>query len=251
MATATLEQAVADVEIKAAFPNFLGSNGEFFKKNGDAKVDGTGLQLTRAVGGLYGTAFYRDLITLPANRSFSAYFTFRITEPGCSSGGGADGLTFVLQTDGNAVGSGGGGIGYAGILPSVTVEFDTFKNADFGDVDGNHIGVSIDGDPESKSKVAAPFSLIDGTLYHAWVDYDGRQDTLQVRLSATDARPSAPTLSYKIDLESIIAPDVFVGFTAGTGSCWERHEISSFYFHNDEVIGGIDPSGDTYVSAAD
>lgn len=247
---AASESAVAEVEISAAVPHFLGGNGDLFKKNGDAKIDGTGLQLTRSSGTLYGTAFYKDLITLSPHRSFSAYFTFRITDPNCAQGGGADGLTFIVQTDSDSVGSMGGGIGYAGILPSVAVEFDTFKNTEFGDEDGNHIGISVDGDPESKAKVAAPFPLSNGALYHAWVDYDGKQNTMQVRLSATDARPSTPTLSYKVDLESIMGQEVFVGFTAATGSCWERHEISSFYFHNDELIGGIDPSLDSFVSSA-
>jgi hypothetical protein len=222
---AASESAVAEVEISAAVPHFLGANGDLFKKNGDAKIDGTGLQLTRSSGTLYGTAFYKDLITLSPHRSF-------------------------VQTDSDSVGSMGGGIGYAGILPSVAVEFDTFKNTEFGDEDGNHIGISVDGDPESKAKVAAPFPLSNGALYHAWVDYDGKQNTMQVRLSATDARPSTPTLSYKVDLESIMGQEVFVGFTAATGSCWERHEISSFYFHNDELIGGIDPSLDSFVSIA-
>ena len=38
---------------------------------------------------------------------------------------GADGIAFVIQPISNDEGSLGGGIGYAGISPSIAIEFDT------------------------------------------------------------------------------------------------------------------------------
>ena len=242
--------AVAETAITAALPNFSGSNGALLQKNGDTAISGGSLRLTRSQGTIYGTAFLKDLVTLPTNRSFSAYFTFRITEPKCGLGGGADGLTFIVQTDSSSVGSMGGGIGYAGILPSVAVEFDTFKNNEFKDPNSNHIGISLNGDPESVATVNAPFPLIDGNVYHAWVDYDGRNNVLQVRLGDTDSRPSEATISHKVELESIFGDRVYAGFTAATGTCSEQHEILSFYFNNDELVGGIDTSLDSFVSSS-
>ena len=43
---------------------------------------------------------------------------------GSADGGGADGIVFVL-TPTPALGFPGGGIGYAGITPSIAIEFDT------------------------------------------------------------------------------------------------------------------------------
>lgn len=242
--------AFAETTITAALPDFSGTNGAMLQKNGDTAVTGNSLRLTRSQGTTYGTAFLKDLVTLPTNRSFSAYFTFKITEPKCGLGGGADGLTFIVQTDSSSVGSMGGGIGYAGILPSVAVEFDTFKNNEFKDPNGNHIGISLNGDPESVATVNAPFPLIDGNVYHAWVDYDGRNNVLQARLNNTDSRPTEATISHKVELESVFGDRVYVGFTAATGTCSEQHEILSFYFNNDELVGGIDTSLDSFVSAS-
>ena len=242
--------ALAEIEITAAFKDFAGENSDMFQKNGDASVQGESLRLTRPVGTLYGTAFYKNLISLPSDRSFSSYFTFTLTKPGCGTGGGADGLTFIVQTDSSSVGSMGGGLGYAGILPSIAVEFDTFKNTEYSDPSANHIGISLDGNPESVATVEAPFSLIDGRMYHAWVEYDGTKGVLEVRFSDTDSRPSRPILSHKVDLKTVIGSEVFVGFTAATGSCHEQHDVNSFYFHADQVGGGIDTSLDQYLTAA-
>ena len=65
------------------------------------------------------------------------------------------------------------------------------------------------------------------------------------------ARPSVATLSYKTDLEAIFGSEVFVGFTAATGSCFEQHYISSFYFSRDLLTGGIDTTVNEYLSAHD
>ena len=86
----------------------------------------------------------------PVNVGFTVYFSFQIHTAGicCTPG---DGLAFVLQngtTDATygAVGSGvtahgvgNGGIGYAGILNSLAIEYDTVANA--WDPSSNHVAV--------------------------------------------------------------------------------------------------------------
>jgi Legume lectin domain len=244
----TSQLAVAEpLAITVAEPNFSSAAGRY-QLNGAATIDGASLKLNQAAGNLYGTAFFKELVSLPSNRSFSAYFTFKITNPECGTGGGADGLAFIVQTDSSAVGSMGGGIGYAGILPSVAVEFDTFKNDGFKDPDDNHIGVSLNGDPESVATAPAPVLLVDGNTYHAWIDYDGADDLLQVRLAETAERPDEASLSYTVDLEEVLRSDVYVGFTAATGSCMEQHNIGSFYFSNEALPGGIDTSSGGFVA---
>lgn len=233
--------------ISIAVPSFSEAE-ERFQLNGAAVVEGSSLKLNHAAGNLYGTAFFKDLVTLSGNRSFSTYFTFKITNPDCGTGGGADGLAFVVQTDSTAVGSMGGGIGYAGILPAVAIEFDTFKNDGFKDPDDNHIGVGLGGDPESLATAPAPVHLIDGNTHHAWIDYDGSEDKLEVRLSDSPERPEEAALSYTTALEDELASQVYVGFTAATGSCTEQHDIRSFYFSNELVPGGIDLTSGSFVA---
>ena len=62
---------------------------------------------------------------------------------------------------------------------------------------------------------------------------------LEVRISDSSTRPGAPVLQSKVDLGSVLEKNVYVGFTAATGSCNEKHEIKSLYFHNDFIKNGI------------
>jgi len=73
------------------------------------------------------------------NSGFTTYFKFQIhaAKICCTPG---DGFAFVLQTDSpTALGTGFGGIAYAGIPNSLAVEFDTFQNS--WDPNANHVAV--------------------------------------------------------------------------------------------------------------
>jgi outer membrane protein OmpA-like peptidoglycan-associated protein len=87
-----------------------------------------------------------------------------------------------------------------------------------------------------------------GNTWYVWVDYDGSTDALEVRMATTSGRPADPTLTHTVDLATIVGPDVYVGFTAGTGDSYERHVVSSFYFNNALVPGGITPEIAKYAS---
>ena len=55
---------------------------------------------------------------------------------------GADGMALVFKTDATSeIGIVGGGIGYEGILNSLIIEFDTYKNSNRGDPNEDHIGI--------------------------------------------------------------------------------------------------------------
>jgi hypothetical protein len=59
---------------------------------------------------------------------------------------GADGIVFILQSSANTeLGGPVGSLGYAGIDPSVAVEFDTFLNTSVTDPSGNHVGIDTNG----------------------------------------------------------------------------------------------------------
>ncbi len=74
------------------------------------------------------------------NKGFSISFDFFL---GNKTSNGADGITFAVIDTAlglNALGAGGGGLGYLNIgAPSFAVEFDTFPNFDLGDPNDNHV----------------------------------------------------------------------------------------------------------------
>jgi len=249
---ATVMPARAEVEITAAIPDFNEGEDTIVYTNGDATIDRGGIRLTQPRGTLYATAYYKLPITLSSHRSFSAYFTFRMTHPQCGTktDAGADGLAFIIQPDITAFGSHGGGIGYEKIPNSLAIELDTHQNTGFNDPAKNHVGISVNGDPKSVAVAEIPFTINDGVLHHAWVDYDGKDDTLEVRVASSDARPSSPLLTHKIDLEKTLGAEQFVGFSAGTGTCIQQHEIFSMFFHADNLPRGIDTTLENYVSAS-
>jgi hypothetical protein len=101
----------------------------------------------------------------------------------------------------------------------------------------------------SSIATADPPGSLEAGVWHVWVDYDGPVDRLELRMSSAGARPAATVLTKTLDLEAVIAPEVYVGFTAATGGSFARHEILSFYFHNDAIPGGIDLDREDYVQA--
>lgn len=212
--------------------------------NGSAAQAGNVLRLTPSAPGQGGSAFYNTAIPLNAAYSFSSYFQFRISNPGGigdGDGQGADGLVFVVQTNASNVGGAGGGIGYLGIPNSVGIEFDTYNN---GEINGNHVGIDLNGSVNSITNVAVAQRLNDGDVWNAWVDYNGATDDLEVRLSLGATRPAAAILAANIDLTAVLgSPNAFVGFTSGTGSGYGDHDILSWEFRDtfDPITPGAVP----------
>ena len=170
-------------------------------------------------------------------------FNFEILGRG-GLGGGADGLTFTMQTNSSTVGGGGGGLGYSGIGNSLAVEFDTFDNGEFGG--SNHVGIDVNGNVTSL--VSSPLLTPDfdnGSPWWAWVDYNGVTQQLDVRWAQSNSRPLTAMLqAFGLDLPTILgSQNVYVGFTAGTGAGWGEHDIDSWNFVNTFQDGGAsDPT---------
>jgi hypothetical protein len=214
------------------------SNVSALQLNGSAAQSGTALRLTPEAFGQSGTAFLNSAVSLGTNVSFSSAFSFSISTPtfgiGDGDGLGADGITFIIQTNSNTAGGAGGGMGYFGIPNSVAIEFDTFNNGiGAGDPDGNHVGIDLGG--SIFSTVTAPVAgrLNDGSVHFAFVDYDGTSNLLEVRLSNTNSRPALALLSLTTNLVTQLGTtNAFVGFGSGTGAGVGNHDILSWEFRD-------------------
>lgn len=203
---------------------------------GNAVTDDQGRKVLRLTDnyGQKSSAFLKSAVSLADDVSFHSFFQFRMTqgdgffESGEGNIKGADGIVFALNTANDYTGPAGEALGFKGMWFGAGVEFDTFNNGGNVDVDGNHVGIDLDG--LVSSVVARPVTPLfnNGQVWSAWVDYDGVTDTLEVRVAqgASAARPDAAFLSHVVDLyEKSQHSDVYFGFTAATGSLRNHQDI--------------------------
>jgi len=183
------------------------------------------LELTPAENDKTGAVWYTQKQQIAAG--FDTTFSFLVSD---EVGGGADGLAFVIQnTSSNALGSGGGSMGYGGIADSLAVEYDTWQNPDDSPGD-SHISVQTAGhQPNSPS---ATFSLRSfGPIPSLYSVHTSRirylPGTLQVYLDGGLVLSVATDLSSLLDLDEGKA---WVGFTAATGGSAERHRLLSWTY---------------------
>jgi gliding motility-associated-like protein len=145
---------------------------------------------------------------------------------------GADGMALVFKTDATAeIGIVGGGIGYEGILNSLIIEFDTYKNSNRGDPNEDHTGIMSNGVSihSANSSLAGPIqasstsvNIEDGIDHNIKIVWVANTKTLEVYFDC-DLRLSV-TKDVKID---IFGGDdsVFFGFVGSTGGKSNLHQV--------------------------
>jgi hypothetical protein len=183
--------------------------------NGSAVLNGTNIELTNAGSNERSSAFY----TTPINvQSFTTNFSFQLTNAN------ADGMAFVIQSDGTmALGPSGGGLGYGpstpggtpGIGNSVAVKFDLYNNAGEGN---NSTGLYTDGASPTvpATTLGGGVNLHSGDVFNVQMTYNGMTLTMTI----TDASVPANTFttSWAINIPLTVGGNTaYVGFTAGTG----------------------------------
>lgn len=227
------------------FDNF--SNISQLKLNGNTTKANDALSLTASVRGQRGSAFYERALAIDADTSFATQFQFQIL------GGttGADGFTFMLQNDLrglNALGGGGGNLGYGNIDNSLAIEFDPLRNTQFEPLD-NHISVLQDGSVANYLAIAsAPFDLNSGDILSAWIDYNGKSDLLEIYLANTLNKPNISVLSFNIDLAAVVGQQAFLGFSAATGGKSNNHNILNWEFSTNSTLLAPTPSSNALKS---
>ncbi|KAJ0027833.1 hypothetical protein Pint_35267 [Pistacia integerrima] len=210
---------------------------------GDAKVvnDEFSVQLTNSVSSSAGRVMYKKPIKLvvegkPRNlASFSTNFSFSMFK---ESG---DGLAFVMAPSVlNFNGFGNSSFGLSQVLEKdifrvVAVEFDTLRDAKYGDLNDNHVGIDVGSLSSVKvSNVSSHnMSLNSGKKFTSWIDYEASSKRLEVRLSHFgDSKPVDPLLSYPIDLSKVWNnEEVFVGLSSSNGNSTQICSVYSWSFN--------------------
>lgn len=172
-------------------------------------------RLTSAANSQNGSVWNVNLFDLstPFDFGFDVYL-------GCNDGG-ADGIAFVLQPLSVNAGSSGGGIGYAGISPSLAVEMDTYQNA--SDPGYDHIAIQANGSTTHSGannlsgpvQASAATGNIEDCAWHLLrVVWD------PVTMTMTVYFDGVLRLTYTGDIVNNIFggnPNVYWGLTAATG----------------------------------
>lgn len=228
------------------YPNFESLDGLQALTNNPSfapSVVGGRLRVTPSAGSLGNAVFRSNTIAFdPTLYTFSTSMVIDVHTPGGSSDGdgqGADGMTFVLTSNGPAVGAAGGGLGLQGAFQNyVAIEFDTWESG-YGDPDTTlptHIGI---GSHLNNTIARAAVPRFNGgaqgaNLRYVWVDYNGVTDTMDVYFSSTSTKPASPTLSAEVDLTQLFdgANGLYAGFTAGTGGATNIHDVVSWTFQS-------------------
>ena len=181
-------------------------------------------RLTPAIDNQAGAVFQNQTINL--NNSFD--FTFDVFL-GCNNGNdAADGIVFVLTSNPNGLGTGGGGLGYGGSNQpfSIGVEFDTYQNAQ--DPSFDHIAIESGGSVDHNIVSPVPALTSSGNIdncqfYTVRIVWDVNTSTYQVFFNGV--------LRISVVIPNMVNtyfggnPIVNWGWTAGTGGGNNEHRV--------------------------
>ncbi|KAI3820732.1 hypothetical protein L1987_08280 [Smallanthus sonchifolius] len=211
-----------------------------------------------------GRAFYstRIQMTRPGSANltaFSTQFVFSIL-PEISSSPGF-GITFVLSNATEPPGAIGGQ--YLGLFanppsrtaaPLLAVEFDTGKNDEFNESNGNHVGIDLN-NPESVEYVGAgyynstgsfiPVDMRNGQNVHAWIEFDGSRSEINVTIApAGMSRPVTPLLTFRDPvIANYVYSEMYVGFSSGKTTWIEAQRVLAWSFSDTGVARNINTTG--------
>jgi fibronectin type 3 domain-containing protein len=191
--------------------------------NGSAHLNGPQLVLLDNNQFETGSVFFNTAQNIA---SFSTQFKFQIT----GTWPIANGFTFVIQNTGlSALGTGGGGLGYASIGNSVAVKFDIFSSEGEGT---DSTGVYTDGaTPTITNSVDLSNTGFDLRSYDpslCSLSYNGTvlTETLKDLISGATA-----TEQYTINIPQVVGGSTaFVGFTAGDGSLISSEAVQNWTY---------------------
>jgi WD40 repeat protein len=221
---------------------------------GNALIDeNKRLILTKSLENQLGGIYTKN--RAPIDSGFTVSFSFAMRKPYNNNDFektyiGADGLSFIIQNDGDTVvGEGGSKLAYAGLKNAMAIEYDLYPNDkdytdDNRDPNGNHVAIMIKESPDSKLSAAhnskntlAMNSGIfeirsDSTIYYSKIEYSPINKTFMVYLDST-GNFLAPIISlHDFDLKKYVNLEfdrgAYLGVFASCGSSFQEHTLTSF-----------------------
>ena len=129
---------------------------------------------------------------------------------------GADGIGFVFHPT-KQTGYRGEGMGFAGLVPSLGIEFDTYQNYHLADPPEDHVAIMVNGQPHHYASVDGPNpvpNLEDGNKHLLWINWDPIYKKLTVHLDGKERASLAADIVKEV-FEG--KPTVYWGVTAATG----------------------------------
>ncbi|OLB65855.1 MAG: hypothetical protein AUI10_05060 [Actinobacteria bacterium 13_2_20CM_2_72_6] len=186
----------------------VGAGGWVF--NGSAKMSGSSVILTTATSNQNGSAVFST--PLPGD-GVNASFTAQI-----SGGNGADGMTFALldasASNPQSLGTGGGGLGFAG-LRGIAVTLDTYQGP--GDPSSNFVGLAT-GANNGVLTYAATATNVPNL----------RTGTHRVGVSAAAGKVTVSIDGTQVISAAVNLPaSVLAAFTGSTGGSNDQHAASN------------------------
>ena len=127
----------------------------------------------------------------------------------------------------------------------VAIEFDTFYDPGIDPYNANHVGIDVD---TVKSVVTQDLDAYNitlnqnlfnlGTNTSVWIDYDGHAKAFDIYLAnqasnSPAPKPEVPVISqYRLELDQILPENVYLGFSASTGTITETHCVLQWHFNS-------------------
>ena len=170
-----------------------------------------------------------------------------------------DGPTFFIAPFGSKMPNNSTG-GAFGLLSSdsalngtyyqiVAVEFDTFAND--WDPSSDHVGIYVNS-IVSKANVTWNSSISNGSTANTWISYNSTTKILSVFLTYVEnpVFSGNSSLSYSVDLSTVLSEWVSVGLSTATGQAAETHTIRSWWFNSTlELVDGVPHTNNTRTGA--
>ena len=184
------------------------------------RTDDLCLRLTNENDYASGSIWYKH----PASLSNPFSVSLRMVL-GCKDSDGADGMVFVMTSRANQVGYRGEGIGFAGLVPSLGIEIDTWQNFHLLDPAQDHVAIMANGQVGHYSNLAGPTvisNLEDCKKHNFILIWRPEEQTLSVEIDGKEIS------SVKKDLINDIFGGndvIYWGVTAATGRYNNIHEV--------------------------
>ncbi|XP_057829060.1 L-type lectin-domain containing receptor kinase SIT2 [Cryptomeria japonica] len=202
----------------------------------------------------------KDPSSTNTTSSFSTSFVFAMIPFSSDPSRSGHGMAFIITPSKSPVTNSSNQ--YLGLLNNsnignpdnhlFAIEFDTIESTDVEDINDNHVGVDLndlksEGPETAGYWIGNQFHVLDlksGQNIQAWIDYDNTQQQLNVTIvEAGSPRPQKPLISLKnMTLSNIFEEEMYVGFSASTGTVVEDHCVLAWSFSTNGSAPELDVS---------